>query len=110
MNSKKQYQFSAILYTTVLIYLSLRPIPPEIGNIFSYQDKFMHLGAYTILGILYLKIFSNWRISIVMAIGLGILLEIAQSFTSYRSFELLDIVANSCGVLIALGFYKKLLT
>ena len=100
----------AITYSFFLIYLSLRPIPPEIGNIFSYQDKLMHLSAYVILGALYQKVFRKPQWAIIAAVSLGIGLEIAQSFLSYRSFELLDILANTLGVGIGVWMQNKRLT
>jgi VanZ family protein len=109
--SKLPFKSVSASYTLLLIYLSLRPIPPEIGNLFNYQDKLMHLTAYSILSTLYQLSLPKRYLAITLAVLLGVLLEIAQSFTTYRSFELLDIVANTLGV--GLGFLliqKKLLT
>lgn len=98
---------ASFTYTVLLSYLSLRPIPPELGDIFSYQDKFMHLGAYLILGALYLKSSKAVLIPMILAVLVGVSLEFFQSLTSYRSFELLDMVANAVGVLISYPIVKS---
>lgn len=99
---------SSIIYTIILSYLSLRPIPPELGNIFSYQDKFMHIGAYFILGFLYQKTSKTHLWPILLAISIGVSLEFLQSLTSYRSFELLDMLANAIGAALSYLVVKRL--
>ena len=108
MKSRSSYLF-ALVYTAIILYLSLRPIPENIGSIFKYQDKFMHIGSYFLLMILYLRIIPLKGVAVILTIGIGIIIEHLQPLTGYRYFEIGDIVANSIGVLLALplNYYLK---
>lgn len=61
----------------------------------------MHLMAYFILATLYQRSLNKRGAALSLSIFIGVLIEILQSFTTYRSFELLDIVANSTGVFLS---------
>lgn len=88
------------LYAAAIVWLSLSPSPPDPG--FAYGDKLGHFAAYALLmfwfGYLYRR--SQVRIAYALLwIALGVALEFAQAATSYRSFELADMAANTLGVL-----------
>ena len=80
---------------------------------FFSQDKLLHFGCYFVLTLLWSyglnKISkSPIRISLVITIAVGILMEVCQYlFFEGRLFEFLDIIANISGSLIgALVFIK----
>ena len=98
----------ATIYTLILFYLSLRPIPEEIGNLFEFQDKLMHLISYILLMLLYLCVIPIRGVALILAIGIGVIIEHLQALTGYRYFESGDIIANTIGVLLALPLHYYL--
>ncbi len=77
-----------------------------------HSDKLVHIFLYTVFSILLLmenKKSKRNYFRLLFAISYGIVMELFQHyFTLYRSFELLDILANSTGVLFGFFLYKKL--
>lgn len=84
-----------------IIYLSLTPHPPSPG--FKFGDKVGHISAYTLATWWMLQLYQRSRYWIIalMLIGLGVSLEIAQSFSPLRHFDYYDAVANAAGVALA---------
>ncbi len=86
----------------LVIVLSLVPTQAE-PQVFKAQDKLLHVGAYSVLmawfGALYRPERSRSRAA-VMLVLMGVLLELAQGATSYRSLQGMDMLANGLGVAI----------
>ncbi len=106
----------AVLYSLLITILSLIQLGKISLGDFNPTDKMMHLGAYFGLGIVWFiyyifkrpedqfkkKHFFNITILIIL---FGMLIEVLQgTITSYRQPDWADILANSIGVLLALGF------
>lgn len=101
-----------LIYTIALLVVSLVRIKEDVAPVhFNNADKVFHFCAYfglTMLwhfyylkkkGRLYFKT-SLWICT--LAAVFGIIIEILQlEMTSYRGFELLDIVADIFGVVLA---------
>jgi VanZ family protein len=86
-----------------VVWLSLTPAPPGVG--IDYSDKLGHLGAYAFLMLWFCLLYLRTRTRAAYAAGLiamGVALEFIQGALGYRSFELLDMAANTTGV--ALGW------
>lgn len=71
----------------------------------SINDKIIHFAAYLFAGFLALKGFPKHPFRAIcfaslLLIGCGI--EFVQQYVPGRSFDLVDMVANACGVAIAL--------
>ncbi|MFL2623663.1 MAG: VanZ family protein [Flavobacteriaceae bacterium] len=71
------------------------------------QDKIIHFVAYALLCFLLFlmiesyKLRNNLKYSILVSIVFGAAIEFLQlNLTSYRSFEIFDIIANVTGILI----------
>ena len=117
----------AVLYTLLITTLSLIQLGKiSIGD-FNPTDKMMHLGAYFILAFVWffyyliknednsIKLKGFFNISIIIIL-FGMLIEVLQgAVTEYREPDWSDILANSIGVLLALGmclgflkFFKRL--
>ena len=74
---------------------------------FRFSDKFLHFGAYALLGILFFRAFQTLRIntnvrllilfSITAATLYGISDEIHQYFVPFRDADFLDVAANTLG-------------
>ncbi|TVZ26993.1 VanZ like protein [Gillisia sp. Hel_I_86] len=105
----------AVLYTILIASLSLVQLGKISIGSFSPTDKMMHLGAYFVLGFVWffyylfkkrdgsirIKGFANITGLIIL---FGMLIEVLQgALTDYRDPDWADILANSIGVLLALG-------
>ncbi len=82
--------------------LSLIPAPPSIDV--TAGDKVAHVLAYATLMLWFLQLYPARR-RLLLAISfvlMGVGLEALQGLTGWRSFQYLDMVANTAGV--ALGW------
>jgi VanZ family protein len=106
--SKQAYWLLPILWGAWIIYLSLLPGNAGILKLFGipHFDKVAHMGAYGVWSFLFLfaaqktlgdsKKIMWWIIGALILVGCG--LEFAQYYMHEgRSFEVLDMVANSIG-------------
>lgn len=95
----------ALLYVFAIFYMGL--IRPPGVQAPKHADKVMHALAFGFMQIVVLRAvrFEIARIparrqnlvAFVLAVAAGAVLEIVQSFTPYRSAELLDLVADAVG-------------
>ena len=97
---------TTIIYTISIGVLSLVRLTnvPKLNT--GFDDKIAHFLMYALLGFLWfisleaLKKKSSLGIAVILAIGFGTVIEIVQSLvSSYRTTEILDIVANCLGVI-----------
>lgn len=100
--------FLAIAVTIIIALLSLM----KIGKIpidFTYTDKVGHCIAYAVLSFFWMlaigKVQRAILIIIVLCILYGIILEVFQGMTNYRTFDFVDMGANTIGVLIGFLFF-----
>lgn len=81
-------------------------------------DKLAHFILYGVTALIFLRVL-RWNLdrklcmffSFLLSSLFGLIIEILQSFTSYRSFELADILANTAGAavfVIGSGFYNAI--
>jgi VanZ family protein len=87
-----------------IIWLSLTPRPPDIG--IEHGDKLGHFGAYGVAIFWFCQIYPRRRTRVAYAAGfiaMGIALEFVQRATGYRTFEVLDMVADAIGVALGLA-------
>ena len=87
----------------IIIFLSLTPSPPKLD--FEQGDKLGHFLAYGTLMFWFCQLYATRSSRIAHALAfaaMGVALEFAQGMTDYRTFEVLDMVANATGV--ALGW------
>jgi VanZ family protein len=119
MNLKFKNLWMGIGLIQILIafYLCLRPMPETVQTI-QHLDKLYHFTAYALLTWYQIQIFGTQKSKTLLFIFIifmtqGLLIEILQFLTGYRSFELLDMVANASGslyaILFCLGFNLKIL-
>lgn len=103
----------AILITGLIAYLSLIKTPQLSYNI-SNLDKLQHGFAYFVLTLSWFvvlkKSFLKYRYLVVFScISYGVFLEILQkALTSFRTGDVLDALANSLGVCIALLIFNTI--
>jgi len=101
--------FLALSYSILIIFVSLIKIESETN--ITHLDKIIHAGIYFIFCILWFGplrgLFKKGTLFYVFLFSIfyGILIELFQgNLTSYRNFELEDILSNSIGSLIACSF------
>jgi VanZ family protein len=85
-----------------VIYSSLTPNPIEID--ISNFDKYAHTFGYFVLMGWFMQIYhlkKNLAICALLLVCMGVALEFVQGMTSYRMFDLNDMLANTTGVLLA---------
>lgn len=95
------WQAIGMLMVIVVCVASLAPaMPPPPGL---HGDKVEHFIAYGSLaywwGMLYPERAQRW-LACLLFIAMGIALEFAQGATSYRSFDVFDMAANTIGALL----------
>jgi VanZ family protein len=103
----------AILYYALIFILSSLRVKGQVS--LPFLDKGLHLVEFALLGFLlsfgfFLSFRSSVRVKSAFTLVIGILLgcldEFHQYFVPERSFEVLDMVADSIGILIGLiAFY-----
>ena len=89
------------LWIGLVIFLSLSPVPPQPTRL-DHGDKLAHFLAYSWLMLWFCQLYvgsaRRWALALGF-IALGVSLEFLQTFTPTRSYDLLDMLANSAGVL-----------
>lgn len=91
------------LGVAIVTYFSLVPNPPAID--FKEGDKVQHLVAYASLMLWFAQVQTEpaeRRVTALLLVALGVVLELAQGLTGYRSLSFVDMAANTGGV--ALGW------
>lgn len=87
----------------LVVVFSLIPKPPEVpGDPGNWSG---HLIAYGTLGAWFARLILRARGRLraaLMLIGMGVLMEVLQGLSGYRAFDVLDMLANSCGVILGM--------
>ena len=86
-----------------IVWLSLTPSPPSLDV--AYGDKLGHIAAYAALMFWFCQLNAGRGARLAYAFGfvaLGVAIEFVQRASGYRSFEVLDMLADAAGV--ALGW------
>jgi VanZ family protein len=83
-----------------VIVLSLVPQPPVSGV--AGSDKLGHTLSYWLLMVWFTQLYPRPRYGLLALafIALGLMLELLQALMPPRSFDLVDIAANTGGVLL----------
>ena len=103
-----------LIYCLAIYIQSGQPGPELIPDV-RFLDKFLHFGAYGLLGILFFRAYEtlplkNFRnllilISIGSAALYGIGDEIHQYFVPTRHADIMDVIANTFGSICGVYFY-----
>ncbi len=91
------------LLIALIWYLSLTPEPPNTG--IENGDKIGHFLAYALLMGWFAQIYIQPKPRLWLLLGfilMGVLLEILQGMTEFRTYSYADMAANSSGVFIGL--------
>lgn len=98
------YSFRLYLLITLLVIEFLATTTIHIEVVESFWDKANHFSAFFVLYILLHFAYKNFNIAtkILLLLAFGLQIEIVQSFIDGRYFSLLDIFADSIGILIGI--------
>ena len=111
--SKKQFKAIFFIAVAVILYKALTPSTGEPLFYFENMDKVLHASAFFVLSFLLNRSSSSIkkRIRNIFALLLfGIFIEIAQSFTDYRTPSAYDVMADLVGILLfqlAYSYFKR---
>jgi len=87
----------------LVIFFSLEPKPPEVpGDPGNWSG---HLIAYGTLAGWFTRLLYARRsrlLALALLVSMGVVLEFLQGMTGYRTYDPLDMLANTCGVLLGL--------
>ena len=107
--SSKNPLLKAIWAVGVIATIFLSALPadqmPQVGDL---SDKIKHFLAYAVVGSfgMFAASTNSHRLLLAFAMAfMGLGLEGVQYFLPTRSFELLDALANTLGVVVSLGLY-----
>lgn len=114
---RKFYFYLAIVFTIAISIGSLTTFKSGEAVGFSISDKLVHSAAYFVLslswfftlhnGVNWLK--KSYLISVIIFLY-GIVIEVLQeACTTYREFDLFDILANFVGIGIAFIIFNTVL-
>ncbi len=89
------------LLVAVVLQASLTSSPIQTPGI-EYGDKIGHFSAYFALVFWFCQLYKNrvHALLFMLFVSMGIVIEFIQGQTSYRSFEVADMLANSSGALL----------
>jgi len=96
------YRISFVIVTVSIFVLTLIK-PSQLFSMPDISDKIQHAVAFFVLAFLADKSFFVHRYLLIKSGGLlafGVLIEWAQSFTSYRSSDWHDVLADLAGILL----------
>jgi VanZ family protein len=103
------------LLVVAMLAVALLPAPAVVGAV-PLGDKIGHVCAFAFLMLWYAQIYDGGERArcALAALGLGILIELLQALTPYRSAEFADLAADAIGVglgwLVARGPLGNLLS
>lgn len=104
----ENHRFIKILFWLALIgsYI-LAVIPQEnVPQLTPFNDKGNHSLAFAVLTLLLLYAYVvNYFLAMVWMVLYGVLIEVSQLFAINRSGELLDVLADSIGVVVGVLIY-----
>ncbi len=92
-----------VLLVLGVIYASVADVPELVKSV-NISDKIIHVVVYAGLMGWFTQIFRHdlTRLAFVfLLVFMGVTMEFIQAATPTRQFEVLDMIANTCGVILA---------
>ncbi|MDO8308874.1 MAG: VanZ family protein [Actinomycetota bacterium] len=87
------------VWSLVVVWTSLAPLDPNATPLLPFSDKWLHTLAYAVLGFLVTLAMRTRRPVLVLCsiVVLGLALEVVQGQTGYRTYDLIDLLADAVG-------------
>lgn len=90
----------------VLLYACLMPSPPQPQGIHLY-DKMIHCLSFLVLSVWFAGVLNGRYLRVFIGLAaFGAAIELIQSVTAYRNGDILDLVADTVGVVAGLGLAR----
>jgi VanZ family protein len=107
MRYKYSSALKALFWTALIASYLAALVPQEIAPRFgSLSDKGAHFIAFAVLTILLQMAYTPiWIKTFLWLLSYAVWIEISQLFTSDRSSEMLDVIADAIGIVIGLTVY-----
>jgi len=108
----KKFFFYALFSVFAVAVLSLAPLGENSSHCGLPWDKLVHFFMYLVLTVTVLRALTRtkirrvYRISFILPALFGVLMESAQYFLPYRSFEFCDMLCNIAGCAAGCFFYR----
>lgn len=114
-----KYNLPAIVWSVIILVLTLSPrvyVPQELSWDLFRVDLLAHAFLFAVLVWLLIISFTKQQadralqsnaayLAIAMAMAFGVLIEVLQGFIPERSFEYLDMAANTMGAFLGWGVF-----
>jgi len=119
---KKRYWVSVVLWAAIILILCGMP-PQDVEKIklfeIPYQDKIVHFMLYFVLALLVMALLTlnstlrktrwTYLLTILICLLYGWIIEVFQrTFFPGRSFEWMDVVADTAGAVIGVLLYRSI--
>ena len=106
--SQNSFRIYFLICILAIEFLATTTIHIEVVE--STWDKANHFTAFFVLYILLTFAFKNLNlfVKVVFLVAFGLQIEIVQSFIDGRFFSLLDVIADSIGIVIGVGIHRVL--
>jgi len=110
--------YKGIVLTLVVAFLCLYPFQSDKQSTIPHFDKIIHVTLFLVLSYFWMRGLSAQNqfkkvqekavlTTVISAIIYGVLIEVLQEVMHLgRSFDVLDIVADSVGVMFAFGVFR----
>ena len=101
--SKKQFKVVFFITVIFILYQALTPNGETPWFDFHHGDKVLHALAFFLLSFLLNRSSSsieNRIRNMIALLSFGILIEVLQSFTTYRTVSVGDVLADVIGILL----------
>lgn len=89
-----------------VIFLSLMD-SSNIKPLFPHLDKIVHFFMYFVMTLPFLFLYRTPRFIAISHILMGVTIELVQPYAANRSCEILDMAANTLGVIASVILFKK---
>ena len=107
MHFEKHYGVKILFWLALISSYVLAVLPQEsVPELTPFNDKGNHLLAFSVLTLLLLHAYRvKYLTAFVLMMLYGILIEVSQLFAVNRHGELLDVLADTIGVVIGILLY-----
>lgn len=116
-NSRCFHRLPRLIFWMVMLVMTILFLVPQqfvSSPIFDWWDKAQHALAFGVLMLLGFLAYPRafWKVAIALILY-GVAIEVIQSWTGWRSGEILDAVADALGIVLSgsliqgHGFWRK---
>jgi VanZ family protein len=88
-------------WAAAIVWLSLTPSLPQVEV--AHGDKLGHFGSYALLMFWFARLYVSRSARMGHAVAftaMGVVIEFLQGHLGYRSYDVLDMLANATGVML----------